>query len=187
MIIESLWNLDCKWFTFNKFSFFSIFNLMIFLMSFSALRSQTTLVAGDLAFTGYYSAGANGAPDDQFSFVLLTNITAGTTIKFTDRAWLRTSPSTGSFSALETTTITWTATTGLSAGQEIKIQELTATLASGPGSPGTVTGTALSLSTNGEAILAYQGSDVSPTFITALHMNVYTNGIPAEPITTAAD
>lgn len=156
-------------------------------MSFSALRSQTTLVAGDLAFTGYYSAGANAAADDQFSFVLLTNITAGTTIKFTDRAWLRTSPSTGSFSTMETTSITWTATTGLSAGQEIKIQELTATLASGPGSPGTVTGTALSLSTNGEAILAYQGSDVSPTFITALHMNVYTNGIPAEPITTAAD
>jgi hypothetical protein len=85
----------------------------------------TTLVAGDIAFSGYISNDP-----DQFSFVLLKNIGSGTVINFTDNGWL----ASGVFRSGEETT-TWTATTDLTAGQEILIAGLTATLASGPGSP----------------------------------------------------
>lgn len=141
-------------------------------------KAQTTLSAGDIAFTGYQSFGAS-ATTDEFSFVLLTNVTAGTVINFTDNGWL----STNVFRTGETT-VTWTAATALSAGTEVKIVGTTPTLA-GAGNPGTVTGTALSLSATGDQILAYQGSSGSPTFITAIHMNVYstTNG---DPVTTTA-
>ncbi len=41
----------------------------------------TTLAAGDVAFVGYNSVG------DEFAFALLTNVVAGTVIKFTDAGW----------------------------------------------------------------------------------------------------
>src|SRR5690242_12213764 len=56
-------------------------------------QSQTTLAPGDLAFVGYITIddGVNGATqDDEFSFVILKDITAGTTISFTDFGWLST-------------------------------------------------------------------------------------------------
>ena len=49
----------------------------------SEARAQTTLEAGDLAFTGYKSTGA-----DAVSFVLLRAVTACTFVTFTDRGWL---------------------------------------------------------------------------------------------------
>jgi HYR domain/Secretion system C-terminal sorting domain/Immunoglobulin I-set domain len=122
----------------------------------------TTLNAGDIGFTGY----AATSPGNDFSFVLLRNIGPGTTINFTDNGWL----STNVFGTGETT-ITWTSNAAYSAGTEVKISGTTATLASG-GSAGTVTGTALALSPAGDQILAYRGSAASPTFISAIHMNV---------------
>ena len=136
----------------------------------------TTLNAGDIAFTSYSSTTAA----DDFSFVLLKNIGPGTVINFTDNGWL----STNVLQSAEQT-ITWTSNAAYSAGTEIMISGLTATLASG-GSAGTVTGTALSLSTSGDQILAYRGTAAAPTFISAIHMNVYSiaNGDPVS--TTAA-
>ncbi|MFN8288688.1 MAG: PKD-like domain-containing protein [Chitinophagaceae bacterium] len=135
----------------------------------------TTLNAGDIAFTAYSSTTAA----DDFSFVLLKNIGPGTAINFTDNGWL----STNVLQSGEET-ITWTSNAAYSAGTEIMISGLTATLASG-GSAGTVTGTPLNLSTGGDQILAYRGTAASPTFISAIHMNVYSiaNG---DPVTTTA-
>ena len=140
--------------------------------------AQTTLVAGDIAITGHLGFGAS-ATTDEFSFVLLAPVTAGTVINFTDNGWL----STNVFRTGETT-VTWTAASALPAGTEVKIVGTTPTLA-GAGNPGTVTGTALSLSANGDQILAYQGSAATPTFITAIHMNVY-DVANADPTTTTA-
>jgi hypothetical protein len=74
---------------------------------------------------------------------------------------------------------------GLSAGTEIRIAGLVASK-SGAGAAGTVVGVPLSLGINGDQILAYRGTNAAPTFISAIHMNVYTiaNGDPVN--TTAA-
>ncbi len=125
----------------------------------------TTLNAGDIGFTGYASNYPT-IPEDNFSFVLLRNIGPGTVINFTNNGWL----STNVFGVGEET-VTWTSNAAYPAGTEIKIIGLTATLASG-GSAGTVTGTALNLSTVGDQILAYRGTAAAPTFISAIHMNV---------------
>lgn len=141
-------------------------------------RAQTTLVAGDIAFTGYISSTT-----DQFSFVLLKSITSGTAINFTDDGWL---PA-GVFAGGEET-ITWTANTALSAGTEIKITGLVATRAGSGIVTGTVTGTAggINLTTTGDQILAYQGLAASPTFISGIHMNVYALDVGACAPTLAA-
>ncbi len=128
----------------------------------------TTLNAGDIAFSGYSADHAS----DYFSFVLLRNIGAGTVINFTDNGWQA-----GALTNVEQT-VTWTSNASYSAGTEIVIAGLTATLASG-GSAGTVTGTALSLITGGDQVLAYRGTAASPTFISGIHMNV-------NPATTTA-
>ena len=138
--------------------------------------AATTLNAGDIAFTGYTSTTAG----DDFSFVLLRNIGPGTAINFTDNGWL----STNVFRVGETT-ITWTSNAAYSAGTEINISGLTATLASG-GSAGTVTGVAINLSSSGDQILAYRGTAASPTFISAIHMNVYSTTFGDPSTTTAA-
>jgi hypothetical protein len=131
--------------------------------------APTTLNAGDIAFSGY----ASTAVTDEFSFVLLRNIGPGTVINFTDNGYQA-----GALTNVEQT-VTWTAPAGgLPGGTEIKIAGLTATR-SGPGAAGTVTGVALSLISTGDQVLAYRGLPATPTFISAIHMNV-------ELVTTAA-
>lgn len=158
------------------------FAFCFFLIINSSVKAQTALIAGDIAFTGYKGHGAS-ATVDEFSFVLLRNITSGTVIHFTENAW-----TTDNVFRTGESTVTWTSNSALAAGQEILIAGTTATLASGPGSPGTVTGTALALSANGDQIIAYQSATVGVppyTFVTAINMNVYIGG--ADPsVTTAA-
>lgn len=153
--------------------------------------AQTTLVAGDIAFTGYLSAaGGGGAVDDKFSFVLMQPVLANTKIKFTDIGWTRTSPTTGSFQPIVSgageNIIEWTAP-ALSAGTEVTINNLTASHGTVIFVNGGIATQGLSLSTSGDQVLAFQGTEANPTFISGIHMNVYINGIPAEPITTTAD
>ncbi len=143
----------------------------------TTVKAQTTLVAGDIAFSGYTS---NTVAGDEFSFVLLRAVTAGTVINFTDNGWL----STNVFRTGETT-VTWTSSVAMNAGTEIKINGTTATLVGGAAA-GTVTGTALSLSTLGDQVLAYQGTVATPTFISAIHMNVFVNGVDPFGISTTA-
>lgn len=178
--------------------FKAIFCILFFSQS-NITFGQTTLTAGDIAFTGYIS-GNGDATLDEFTFVLLKNITANTVIKFTDRGWLRTGPTTGSFNVVNVESVdTWTSNAAYAAGTEIRIINTTATfvnqIAGTSGAAGTVVGTGttpvagsgLSLSTSGDQIIAYQGTEASPIFISAIHMNVYINGIPQEPITTDAN
>ncbi len=162
-----------------KFCFASLLFLSTFISN--PVKAQTTLVAGDIAFTGYISSHAT---TDAFSFVLLTNISSGTVINFTDNAWL----STNVFRTGEQT-VTWTASTALPAGTEIMISGpgggvASATLVGG-GITGNCTGNMPSLSINGDQVLAYQGTAASPTFISAIHMNVYTTLI-GDPVSTTA-
>ncbi|CAH0336457.1 hypothetical protein FVB9288_02159 [Flavobacterium sp. CECT 9288] len=154
--------------------------LGIFLQSYVG-HSQTTLSAGDIIFTGY---DANPAPaaGDVYSFVLLTNISAGTVINFTDRGYF----GAGVWqTALSTeATVTWTSGTAIPVGTEIMIKGLTASTYDPNTTALTANGTVtlregtpangLSLSTVGDQIIAFQGGTGIPessgvTFISGLH------------------
>ncbi len=124
-------------------------------LSFGANVQAQTLVAGDIAFTGF------NADVDAFSFVLLRDINNGTSINFTDNGW----QSSGSFRNNEGI-LTWTAGSDLTCGTQVKITGTTTA------STGTVSSTgtgSFALSTSGDQILAYQGAVGSPTFITAIN------------------
>ena len=119
----------------------------------------TTLAPGDIAIIGVNSDN----PDD-FSFVLLTDITAGTEIFFTDSGIL----SDGSFRANEGA-VRYTAPADLAAGSVISFvgnaADFTATNDSNVGNNG------FSLSTSGDQVIAFQGSTASPIFLYAVQTN----------------
>ncbi len=101
------------------------------------------LSPGDIAVVSL-----NADNPDEFSFVALTDIAAGTEIKFTDNGWF----SSGGFRSGEQTLI-YTAPNTLSAGQVV-----------------TVTTSGVSaFSVSGDQLLAYQGDDDTPSFIYALN------------------
>ena len=134
----------------------TLISLFITVISFA----QSTLTAGDTAIIGF----ATDNPD-QFVFVLLTDVESGTQINFTDRGW---DSATSTFIAGEGT-LTWTATSNLSAGTVIDILDLddpfTADI-------GTITDDInFQLAVSGDQILVYQGTDLSPTFINAINMD----------------
>ncbi|MEP1487927.1 MAG: T9SS type A sorting domain-containing protein [Algibacter sp.] len=132
--------------------------LILMLLAFDFGFGQTTLSPGDIAITGF-----NSDNPDQFSFVLLTDVSNTTTINFTDNGWR----STDVFRTGEGT-ITWTANSDLTCGTQIIITDNSPFSAS----VGTVTDSGiLQLATNGDQILAYQGASTSPTFIYAIHFD----------------
>jgi hypothetical protein len=157
------------------------------------VKAQTTLVAGDIAFSGYIAADVN---PDQFSFVLLRNIAATTVIKFSDYGWhndvnaLSNAPS-----GIVESEIVFTATTALTAGQEITIVGTTVSITNPVLGSATAVNSVgasflvgnLSLASNGDQILAYQGNFPTPTtFIAGIHMNVNVFVNPGDPPTTTA-
>lgn len=131
--------------------------------------AQTALSVGDIAFTGYNSDN----PDD-FSFVLLKNVQAGTTITFTDRGW----QAAGGFRSGEST-ITITFAASRVAGEQFRVPATTGIFLDFWGmSAGTGAGPNLNLTASGDQLFAYQGAeplDNSPAeqakFIAALQMN----------------
>ncbi|MBO6183333.1 MAG: hypothetical protein J6O88_01400, partial [Chryseobacterium sp.] len=139
-----------------------------FLLGFAA-NAQTTLAAGDIAFTSYDSSPLAGV-GDKFSFVLLTNISAGTRISFTDRGY---NGSGWQAAGGTESAITWVSGTAIAMGTEVYIVGLIAstynpvTTTSTPN--GTVTLTdgssdnGLSLSNVGDQIIAFQGGAGSIT------------------------
>jgi Secretion system C-terminal sorting domain len=155
--------------------------LAFILMANITAKSQV-LAAGDIAFTGYI---ANATGTESFSFVLLVNIPSGTVLNFTDNGW------NGTALAATEQTCTWTAGSALVAGREISIAgtsagAATATVSGSSISAGTVTGSLPSFATSGDQLLAYQGTAASPTFISAIHMNVYSTDLGQCGNTTAA-
>jgi autotransporter passenger strand-loop-strand repeat protein len=119
------------------------------------------LTAGSIAFTGF-----NGDGNDNLSFVALTDIPQGTVISFTDSNWNGTSFATGSNAE---STIAWTATSAISAGTVIDINNI------GKGTFGTSAGSATftnanntGLSNDSEVVYAYIGAATAPTFLAAI-------------------
>ncbi|WP_185113254.1 beta strand repeat-containing protein, partial [Chryseobacterium sp. Hurlbut01] len=135
----------------------------------SGAYAQTTLAAGDIAFTAYDSTPLAGA-GDSFSFVLLTNISSGTKISFTDRGY---NGSGWQAAASTESSITWTSGTALPVGTEVFIVGLVASTYNPASSTSTVNGTValtegtstngLSLSNVGDQIIAFQGGNGSIT------------------------
>lgn len=138
------------------------------------------LSAGDIAFTGYnadHSTTTSG--EDEFSFVTLVNLDAGTQILFTDAGWT----DSNSFQqigvasrAVSDGAIRWTATSAVAGGTQIVIRGRQNLFAS----TGTVTGITptfntpgvyLDLSPGGDQVFAYQGTHAAPTLIAGIHMN----------------
>ena len=134
--------------------------LILFTITFKV--PATTLSAGDIAIVGF-----NSDDPDEFAFVCLKDIDAGTVIIFTDCGW-----SSGSLSGFTTSNadggLTWTAPASYSAGEVVYF--------SGTGSGGWTTydmgtGGSFALATTGDEILAFQGTSASPTFIYAIYFN----------------
>lgn len=157
----------------------------VFFFGNQLLQSQTTLVAGDIAIIGY---NADNIPDN-FSFLTLKDLAAGTVINFTDFGW--TSESNGfqlSCNVANTSggvtdgAITWTAPVGgVLFGTQVTIvcggNSPSASLGTVVGLQGTANSifappiVYMSLSPGGDHIFAFQGTLVSPTLITAIGMN----------------
>ena len=135
------------------------------LLGFTA-HAQTTLAAGDIAFTSYDSTPLTGV-GDKFSFVLLTNISAGTIISFTDRGY----QGSGAWQAAGTSesAITWISSTAIPMGTEVHIVGLVASTYNPVTSTSTTNGTVtltdgsstngLSLANTGDQIIAFQGGN----------------------------
>ena len=95
----------------------------------------TTLVPGDIAIVHYDTS------TDAFSFVVLRDFEAGTTVNFTDNGWL----AAGGFRSGEGT-ITYTAPAAITAGTVVTL-------------------TGLDLDAAGDQIIAYQGDPAAPTIL----------------------
>jgi hypothetical protein len=143
---------------------FLLFLLMMFLMSYSIrTKAQTTLSAGDIAFSAYDSENNN----DSFGFMLLKNITANTSIVITDGAW---SDANSYFKIQSTTTdwlMVWKSTTSMNVGDQVKIWN-PATGVNGSTFPavsaGTITaGRMLNLPTSGDQIFIIQSPTIDST------------------------
>lgn len=144
-----------------------------------SVNAQTTLALGDIAFTGY-----NTTTSDNFSFVILKTggIAAGTVIKFTDRGWWGQAPNntcgTQGWGTTVEEEVVWTAAVAIPYGRQVRIQGLTSYYQYVAGNDGgTVTGTALNLSSGGDQIFAYQGTQTGVyTMLAGIQMN-YSIGI----------
>lgn len=155
-----------------------IFTLFVSLFVFccvlnnNVLKAQTTLVAGDIVFTGFNSVGTAGL--DTMTFVLLKTLDANTVVNFTDRGYGGSSFNADNGSS--ESSIRWSSGAAeLAVGTEIFIVGLEAKLVSSSNAVGTVTaitGT-VGLSLAGlDQIIAYQGTiGSSPTLIAGIHWN----------------
>jgi hypothetical protein len=170
----------------KKFVMKWVFVGVLILTGGATLFAQTTLSAGDIAFTMYNSGPNSSAttPQHEFSFVTLVGLASGTTIYFTDVGV----DNSGAFITLANSSresvIQYTTSGAVAAGSQITIGNTysgttltgtsviqglgTATMVSG--NPFGDTGTSLTLSQAGDSLIAYTASSATstPTFITAL-------------------
>jgi predicted extracellular nuclease len=126
------------------------------------------LAAGNIAFVGFNADG-----NDNIAFVALVDISIGETIFFEDNEWNGTGWADTSESAFS-----WTATSVVTAGTIIRIDNIgTGTITASTGTVASVTGrgTNRGLANSSESLYAYQGSAASPTFITAVSNNAFTD------------
>jgi len=128
-------------------------------------RDEQTLSVGDIVIIG-----VNCDDPDDFAFMPLVDLNAGTTINFTDNGW----KSTNEFYPNEGYKI-YTAPSAVSAGTVIVYSVSSANFTSGGGS--------FSLSSSGDQIIAYQGNAASPTMLFAI--NIEGSAIWQEDVTSS--
>ena len=141
-----------------------IFLFILTLIYSNSIIAQTTLEAGDLAIIGY-----NGDNPDQFSFVLLVDVTTNTEITFTDSGVKSDDTFRGNEGAIK-----FTASTNYSAGTIITYTGPQSDLPSGDfteANDSNVGNNDMNLSGNGDQIFAFQGSSSTPTFIFGFQSN----------------
>lgn len=131
------------------------------------------LNAGDIAFVGFNADG-----NDNLAFVALVDIAAGETLFFEDNEW----NGTGWVDTNENA-FSWTATTPITAGTIIKIDNISGAVTAGgiSASTGSVAfvngrGSGRGIAASNEVIYVYQGSAASPTFITAIANSGFSAG-----------
>ena len=154
------------------FIFFTLFSLF-------SVKSQTTLVAGDLAIIGF-----NGDNPDQFAFVLLVDIESGTEITFTDSGVKSDDTFRGNEGAVK-----FTASSNYSAGSIITYTGPQSGLPSGDfteANDDNVGNYDMNLSGSGDQIFAFQGSSSSPSFIFGFQINSNTWQADATASTNSA-
>lgn len=152
-------------------------------------NSATSLVAGDITFIGFNTGddGVNGiTQDDEFAFILLKDINAGTEINFTDFGWrsdanaFHESNTTcgGALGSQSDGILKWIATSNFTCGTQVSIKCKYTMLTTNGVAYGTqsVSGDAtafLSLSTGGDQIFAYTGTQASPNLLAGLSMRTW--------------
>ncbi len=163
-----------------------LFSCIAVFTNVGTVDAQTTLSAGDIAFTGYNADDntVNGSPaNDDFAFVLLRSITSGTVIYFTDFGWrsdingFQSANSCGaSTGALSDGVVKWTATSNMNYGTQVYIRckvSPSANVGSATGFQASynVPTDYMSLATGGDNVFAFQGTLASPTLIAGIGMN----------------
>jgi len=147
-------------------------------------KAQTILTAGDIAFIGWNASdpvinGGGTIANDDIAFVLLTDITTGTKIYFTDLGWVTSNfqkrPDNGCSASqgdLSSGVVEWTANSNMPTGTQVLIRcKFSPTTSSTTGSCSVsgllstynVSTQYVSLSTVGEQFFAFQGTYNSST------------------------
>ncbi len=132
--------------------------------------AATTLSTGDIAFIGINTDG-----DDDFAFVLLKDISAGTSIKFTDKGW---NDGAGFFTVLGDGIWEWSTASDLPAGTIVHIKTTNdgiieaGSLAASPGTVAWYENNSTVISYAGDQVFLYQGDEATPTIIAGIHWNV---------------
>src|SRR5262245_37543476 len=133
----------------------------------------TNLAAGDLAIIG-----VNADDPDNFSFVLLVDVQAGTQVIFADCGVKSDGTFRGSEGAQR-----WTAPSDLPAGAVVNLAANAAQFTAL--TDAVITG-AFSLSTSGDQIIAFQGTGAAPTYLYALTFDRNAFGSDATSATNTA-
>ena len=144
-----------------------------------ASAEGTLLSTGDIAIVGLNSDG-----DDEFSFLLLKDIAADTSLYVTDKGW---NDGTGFFTVLGDGTWLWTTASALPKGTVVHIKTSNGGVLDDPDSLGASPGAVswvegeqtTTISYTGDQVFLYQGTAASPTFITGIHWNVETTSTNA--------
>jgi hypothetical protein len=131
----------------------------IFYIPNSFVFCQSTLAPGDIAIFG-----VNADNPDDFGFVLLVDIEAGTEIRFTDSGWEDDNTFRGNEGCQK-----YTSPSSLSSGTEITFTGNSANFAAD--NDATVGTNGFNLSSSGDQVFAFQGSSGNPTFIYAVQTN----------------
>lgn len=153
---------------------------LINLGTFYTTSNPVTLAAGDIAFTGY-----NSNTTDDFSFIVLKSggIPIGTKIFFTDNGFNNIISQLNSAEGI----MTWEATSAVPQFTQVKISIVGTTYTPTTGTCTSNSTGAVSFSSAGDQIIAFQGLHAQPTFITAAHFNSDGTGVATQTNLTTWD